>query len=121
MGPLRALFITVAAAFAVRAQVIEFESGGLKYQALTKNGLTIMIAKMPSHIREFAVVQTAISNGGRVSWSVKPEDFTFVAADGREAQARTARDVVSSVMEHASRGDVIKLVTTYEAGLYGLP
>ncbi len=103
------------------AQAIEFESGGLTYQALTKNGLTIMVAKLPSHIREYAVMQVAISNGSQVPWTVKPEDFSFRTADGRVMQARAAKDVVSSLMEKAGRNDVIRLVTTYEQGLYGLP
>jgi hypothetical protein len=121
MRPFCALLITVACALAAPAQVIEFESGGLKYQALTKNGLTIMVAQLPSHIREFVILQTAISNGGQVSWTVKPEDFSFTSAEGRVMQARPAREVVNSLMQKASRGDVIKLVTTYEGALYGLP
>src|SRR6476620_5496636 len=118
MGSLRAFLLLFVCAFAARAQVIEFESGGLKYQALTKNGLTIMVAKLPTPIREFVIVQTAISNGGGISWVVKPEDFSFVGADGRVVQARPAREVVNSLMQKASRNDVIKLVTTYETGLY---
>ena len=34
--------------FSANAQLIEFESGGLKYQALTKDGLTIMVAPLPT-------------------------------------------------------------------------
>lgn len=34
-------------------------------------------------------------------------------------QASAALAVVSSLLEKASRHDVVKLVTTYEAGLYG--
>src|SRR5947209_4643806 len=96
------------------AQVIEFESGGLKYQTLTKNGLTIMVASLPSHVRQFTILQVAVSNGSPVSWTVKPEDFSFRGSDGRVLEARQARDVVNSLMERASRGDVIKLVTAYE-------
>src|SRR4051794_1164469 len=104
MGPLRAFLIAVVCACAARAQVIEFESGGLKYQALTKNGLTIMVAQLPSHIREFVILQTAISNGSQLSWVVKPEDFSFVGTDGRVVQARAAKEVVNSLMQKASRG-----------------
>jgi len=104
-----------------RAQVIEFESGGLKYKALTRNGLTIMVAHLPAHVREYSIVQVAVSNGSQVSWTVKPEDFTFQAADGRTLQAQPARDVIESLMEKAHGGDVVKLITTYESGLYGLP
>ncbi len=49
------------------AQVIEFESNGLKYQTLTKNGLTIMVASLPSHVRQFTILQVAVSNGSPVS------------------------------------------------------
>ena len=31
------------------AQVIEFESNGLKYQTLTRSGVTVMFAIMPQH------------------------------------------------------------------------
>ena len=116
-----AVAVCLAASAVASAQVIEFESGGLTYQALTKNGLTIMVARLPSHIREFAVIQVAVSNGSQVSWTVKPEDFTFRSSDGREFQAKPAKDVVNSLMEKAGRKDVIRLVTTYETGLSGLP
>lgn len=102
------------------AQVIEFESGGLKYQTLTKTGLTIMVASLPSHIREYSILQVAISNGSSISWVVKPEDFTFHRQDGMTIQATPATLVVNSLIEKATRGDVIKLVSTYESGLYGL-
>jgi len=32
------------------AQVIEFESNGLKYQTLTRSGVTVMFAIMPQHL-----------------------------------------------------------------------
>ena len=54
---------------AVRAQIIEFESGGLKYKTLTHNGVTIMFASLPTHVREYAILQVAISNGSPVSWA----------------------------------------------------
>jgi hypothetical protein len=113
-----ALFLLITAT--APAQVIEFESGGLKYQTLTKNGLTIMVASLPSHVRQFTIVQVAVSNGSPVAWTIKPEDFSFRGSDGRVLEARQARDVVNSLMERASRGDVIKLVTAYENALYGL-
>ncbi len=105
----------------MHAQVIEFESGGLKYKALTRNGLTIMVANLPAHVRDYAIIQVAVSNGSAVSWTVKPEDFSFQAADGRVIQAQRARDVIDSLMEKAHGTDVVKLINTYESGLYGLP
>lgn len=120
MGWRRALLLaaTVLCA-AVQAQIIEFESGGLKYKTLTHNGVTIMFATLPRHVREYAVLQVAISNGSPVSWAIRPEDFKFERADGQIIRALPARTVVDAMMEKAGRADVIKLVSTYEAGLYG--
>jgi hypothetical protein len=103
----------------LRAQIIEFESGGLKYRTLTRGGMTIMWAHLPIRIREYAVLQVAISNGSPVSWQVKPQDFRFEKAEGGIIAALPAATVVQQMMDHASRGDVIKLITAYEAALYG--
>lgn len=110
--------LTAIAGFA-HAQVIEFESGGLRYQALTKNGLTIMIAELPSHVRRYSVVQVAVSNGSKMTYAVKPEDFLFLRSDGGELPPIAARTVVNSLIDKASRSDVIRLVTAYENGIYG--
>jgi hypothetical protein len=104
---------------AARAQVIDFESGGLKYKALTRNGLTIMFAALPIHVRDYAILQVAISNGSAVSWAVRPEDFQFERPDGQLMQALPARTVVDTFLAKAGRGDVMKLITAYESGLYG--
>lgn len=101
------------------AQVIEFESGGLKYQALTKEGLTVMVAPLQSAVRDYTVLQVAISNGSRSTLIVRPEDFHFRPADGVEIAALPPRTVVHSLMERASKSDVVKLVDVYETGLYG--
>lgn len=102
------------------AQVIEFESGGLKYQTLTKNGLTIMVASLPSHVRTYSILQVAVSNGSAISWMVKPEDFTYHRQDGEVIQATPAQTVVNSFIAKASGGDVVRLVSTYESSLYGM-
>jgi hypothetical protein len=104
---------------ALRAQIIEFESGGLKYRTLTRGGVTIMWAHLPMHIREYAVLQVAVSNGSPVSWQVKPQDFRFDKAEGGTMAALPAATVVQQLMDHASRGDVIKMITAYETALYG--
>ena len=101
------------------AQVIEFEQNGLRYKTLTRNGVTIMFAPLPSHVREYSIVQVAVSNGSKIAWTVKPEDFTYQRDDGSIAEASPALKVVTSLVEKASRHDVIKLVSTYEAGIYG--
>jgi hypothetical protein len=105
--------------FCVQAQIIDFESGGLRYKTLTKGGLTVMFASLPAHIREYSIVQVAISNGSPVAWVVKPEDFSYRRQDGSVEQASPALTVVNSLISKASRHDVIKLVSTYEAGVYG--
>lgn len=104
---------------AARAQIIEFESSGLKYKALTHGGVTIMFATLPLHIRDYAILQISVSNGSPVSWSIKPEDFRFERTDGTAIQALAARIVVDTMREKATRGDVIKLISAYENALYG--
>jgi hypothetical protein len=104
---------------ALHAQIIEFESGGLKYRTLTRGSVTIMWAHLPIRIREYAVLQVAISNGSPISWQVKPQDFRFEKAEGATMAALPAATVVQQMMDHASRGDVIKLITAYESALYG--
>jgi hypothetical protein len=104
---------------ALHAQIIEFESGGLKYRTLTRGGVTIMWAHLPIHIKEYAVLQVAISNGSPVSWQVKPPDFHFEKAEGGTMNAIAAAAVVQSVMDRAGHGDVVKLITAYESALFG--
>jgi len=120
MGPPRALAlaagIIVAAA---QAQIIDFESNGLKYRTLTRKGVTVMFAALPIHVRGYAILQVSISNGSPVSWSFRPEDFRFERADSQTIQALPAGTVVGNMIRKASRGDVIKLITAYEGGLYG--
>lgn len=115
----RALVLLLAAGAATRAQVIDFESNGLRYQALTRNGLTIMLAPMTQAVREYGVLQIAVSNGSDKPQALKPEDFLFLREDGGEVVASSAKSVVNSLIDHASRGDVVKLVTAYENGIYG--
>src|SRR6266480_2287845 len=74
---LGALFGLLAA-----AQVIEFESGGLHYQTLTRRGVTVMFAHLPAHVHDFFIVQVAVSNGSQGPYTIRPEDFRFVRADG---------------------------------------
>lgn len=103
------------------AQVIEFEQGGLKYQTLTRNAVTVMFAHLPAHVHEYAILQVAISNGAQAPCTVRPEDFVFERADGSRIGAAAARQVVGELVEKGSRSDVVKLVSTYEMALYGMP
>lgn len=103
------------------AQIIEFESGGLRYLTLSKGGVTVMFAHLPSTVRHYAIIQAAIANGSSTTRVVRPEDFSYRRPDGTLLRAMPARTVIDELLERASRTDVIRLVTTYEAGLFGLP
>lgn len=116
-----ALFLPALGALCpVYGQAIEFESNGLRYQTLTREGLTIMFAYLPTQVRDYAVLQVAVSNGSPSARTVKPEDFRFIRKDGTTFPATPARFVVQQFLDKAGRNDVIRLVGTYELGLYGL-
>jgi hypothetical protein len=116
---LRALVLTAVLSIAARAQaIIDFESAGLKYKAMTLGGVTVMFSLLPMHIRDYAIVQVAVSNGSSVSWTVKAQDCSFQKPDGQIIQALAARTVVGTLSEKGKRGDVIKLIAAYEASLF---
>ena len=117
---LRGLCALVCAAAGLSAQSIEFEAGGLHYQTLTRAGVTIMFAELPVEIREYAVLQVAVSNGSPSGRTIKGEDFRFIRSDGTVVRATPAPAVVEEFLEKGNRNDVIKLVSTYELGLYGM-
>src|SRR5579884_239732 len=77
---------------------LEFESRGLDYEALTKNGITVMFAQLPTRIRDFNVLQVTITNGSLLNWTVKPTDFTFVKQGGGVIPALSADDVVEALL-----------------------
>jgi hypothetical protein len=114
-----ALLACVCTLASLSAQIIDFESNGLHYKTLTKGGVTVMFAYLPSHLKQYSIMQVSISNGSPVAWMVNPQDFTYRRQDGTETQAAAALTVVNSLLQSGSRHDVVKLVTTYEAGLYG--
>jgi hypothetical protein len=101
------------------AQAIEFESNGLKYQTLTKSDVTIMFAVLPSHLHEYTTIQVAVSNGSEGPYVIRPEDFTFIRSGNVAVRATPARTVIAMLQQKGSGSDVIKLVTSYEAGVYG--
>jgi hypothetical protein len=101
------------------AQVIEFESNGLKYQTLTRSGVTVMFAVMPQHLHEYAIIQVAVSNGSHGPYIIRPEDFTYVRSDGSTLRASPARNVITMLEQKGSASDVIKLVSSYESAVYG--
>jgi hypothetical protein len=105
----------------VAAQVLEFENNGLKYQSLTRKGVTIMCARLPAQLKEYSLVQVAISNGSDAYASLKPEDFSYTRTDGRSVNGVSADHVVGEILEHGNHGDLVKLITTYENAIYGIP
>lgn len=129
MGPrqLRRVAVTFAALCAaayvgtqVYGQVIEYEANGLKYQTLSRKGLTLIVTRMPNHVAGFGLFQVSISNGSEIYWTVQPEDFTYVKQDVSTA-AISAGQVVDVLLDKGSHSDVIKLVTEYENLLYAIP
>jgi hypothetical protein len=111
--------LAVVAASA-RAQVIEYEANGQKYQTLTRNGLTVIFTHMPNHIAGFGLIQVSVANGSGIYWTVRPEQFSYVR-EGVPLTALSANDVVNLLLAHGSHADVVKLVTSYESTLYGIP
>jgi hypothetical protein len=99
---------------------MEFQSHGLDYEALTRNGITVMFAPLPPHIKDFNIVQVTVTNGSPVPWTVKPSDFSFTRLDGTVLQAISADEVVESLLEKAGRNDLIKLQLLYESSIYAL-
>lgn len=115
------LALAVAFLAAAQAQVIEFESNGLKYQTLTRSGVTVMWAHLPMQLHEYGVIQVAVSNGSGGPYVIRPEDFSFVRADGKTIRASAAGRVVNMFYRKGSSSDVIKLVTAYESSVYRMP
>src|SRR3982750_758279 len=103
------------------AQVIEFESNGLKYQTLTRSGVTVMWAALPTILHEYAIIQVAVSNGSGGPYVIRPEDFSYIRNDGTSIRASSARTVVTMFYQKGSGNDVVKLITAYEASVYGNP
>ncbi|MBZ5580067.1 MAG: hypothetical protein LAP40_26200 [Acidobacteriia bacterium] len=102
------------------AQVIEFETNGLKYQTVTKSGVTVMFALLQPHVQGYTILQVAVSNGSAGRYTIKPEDFSFVRDTGEAIPAASARSVIGMLIEKGNRSDVIKLVGTYETAFYGM-
>lgn len=106
---------------ALSGQVIEYESGGVKHQTLTRNGVTVNFATTQAHIHEYAMIQVSVANGGDIYSIIKPEDFSFTMPDGQSIQAAPATTVVKELLDRGGLSDVQKLVVAYENNLYGIP
>jgi hypothetical protein len=117
-------FFTIGAALCsaalISAQVIEYEVNGVKYQTLSRQGLTVIITRMPDHVAGFGLVQVSISNGSDHYWTVGPEDFSYVRPDA-SSTGIPAGQVVDVLLDKGSHSDVVKLVTSYENTLYAIP
>jgi hypothetical protein len=112
--------VALWAAVYLYGQVIEYEANGLKYQTLSRKGLTLIVTRMPNHVAGFGLFQVSISNGSEIYWTVQPEDFSYIKPDISMA-AIPAGQVVDVLLDKGSHADVIKLVTSYENSLYGIP
>ncbi len=97
-----------------------FESHGLEYDAITKNGITVMFAQMPSRLKEFNIIQITVTNGSPLSWTVRASDFNFVRSDNIVLESVSPDYVVETLLAHADRDDVIKLELLYENSISGL-
>jgi hypothetical protein len=120
---LRRFAITLVALMAAAllcGQVIEYEANGLKYQTLSRKGLTVIVTHMPNHVAGFGLIQVSISNGSDMYWSVQPEDFSYIKQDV-PMTAISAGQVVDVLLDKGTHSDVVKLVTSYENSLYGIP
>ena len=94
---------------------------------MTQSGVTVIVTPLPNTIREYAVMQVAISNGASVSWTVKPDDLSFqrsnsgtggAGSGGENIRALPASTVVGELLAKGGRSDVIKLVAAYENSLF---
>src|ERR1700743_2063193 len=111
--------VLCTAAF-VCAQVIEYEVNGMKYQTLSRQGLTVIVTRMPNHVAGFGLVQVSISNGSDKYWTVDPEGFTYVSPVA-SAMGISAGQVVHVLPDKGSHADGVKLVKSYENALYAIP
>jgi hypothetical protein len=102
------------------AQVIVIESNGLKYQTLTKSGVTIMYAHLPPRIHQYSILQAAVTNGSRGPYVIRPENFAYVR-ETSEVRAVPAKTVIQMLSQKGSGSDAIKLFTAYESWMSGIP
>lgn len=113
------LSILLFSGLSASAQVIEFWSNGLRYQTLTRDGMTVMFAPMPLSVGRYAVLQVAMNNGSDEIWRVKPTDFFFHPEKGPPIRAASEFEVIDDLFRNAGRSEVEKLQGAYERALYG--
>jgi hypothetical protein len=93
----------------------------MKYQTLSRSGVTVMFAHLPNHLHEYSIIQVAVANGSAGPYTIRPEDFSYEWGESGAVRAVAAKTVISMLMQKGSGADVVKLITTYEAGVYGNP
>lgn len=123
LAPCRPLVLPLLALvvfWAARAQVIEYESNGQKYQTLTRRGLTVIVTHMPNQVAGFGLIQASISNGSDIYWTVRPTDFEYIRGEA-VLPAISADQAVDVLLDRATHTDVVKLMKSYEKTLYGIP
>ncbi len=112
------LFAFATAAAPVTSQVIRFESNGMHYRVMTREGLTLMCAPMPFRTSRYAVMHAALSNGSSETWQVDTTNFAFEFDAGTLVNAVPERSVVEGFFRTAGRSELLKLQTAYEKVLY---
>jgi hypothetical protein len=86
----------------------------------THKGLTVIVTHLPNHVAGFGLIQVSVSNGSQIYWTVKPEEFSYVRQE-LPLTGLPASQVVDVLLDRASHADVVKLVSSYEGALYGIP
>lgn len=104
---------------AITAQIIEFQSNGLRYQAMTLNGLTLMFAPVDVTVKDYAVMQVSCFNGSGAERILKPTDFVFRSAGGASWRGAPESEVIQQFWKESDFGTVMKLQAAYEKALYG--
>lgn len=117
--PVLSIVVVLGLCGITSAQVLEFYSNGLLYQALTRGGLTLMYARIPMAIRDYGVIQVALNNGSSAVWKVKATDFVFEPKEGSPIRAAPESEVIYDLFRNAGRAEVVKLQTVYEQALFG--
>jgi len=95
-------------------------TGSVTGNVSDNSGLMIAGATVTVMNVDTGITDTTITNGSGIYWTVRPEQFSYVR-DGVPLTALSANDVVNLLLAHGSHADVVKLVTSYESTLYGIP
>jgi hypothetical protein len=80
-----------------------------------------MFTHLATRIHSYSILQVAVSNGSDSIYIVRPEDFTYVHPDGSVLVATSVKNVIDLLMQKGNSSDVVKLITQYEASVYGNP